>query len=207
MINFNLNILFGNIVYSIFPVLLSLLACLLLILLLKLIIFLKYLRSEQILLEITLPNTNNQTPLATEQFLTIFHSLEKQKSWLEMLIGKQKTYSLEIVSSKEKGIRFLIRTRADENNIIKKHIISFLSGVKINQVEDYIIRKDHDSFSKTVSLRLARDYSLPLQEQKHLSQHDPIAHITGQMTKLDKNELIVNRNIILFKQFVLMRNK
>lgn len=44
--------------------------------------------------------------------------------------------------------------------------------------------------SAVAELKLTADFVLPLQEHKELTEHDPIAYLTGNMTKLSAHELI-----------------
>lgn len=148
--------------------------------------------------EIVPPHDTKQTPLATEQFFTTLHSLGRQRTFFEKLIGKKKLFAFEVVSTKEQGIRYVIRVANDDVHIIKKHLLSFLPGIRINPITDYLPeRLEKNTFQcKTVTLRLSRNFLYPLQEQTHLSQHDPIAYLTGQMTKLKQNELITIQYIL-----------
>lgn len=161
----------------------------------KIIIFFHQMSTRQTLLEIIPPNTTKQSPLATEQFLATLNSLMQQRSVIEKLLGKKKHIALEIVSSKETGIRFLVRIVQDDAIVIKKHILSFLPGARIAVVDDYlpITAKTH---WQTVTFKLAKHFSHSLQEQEHLAQHDPMSYITGQMTKLGKEELIAVQYIL-----------
>jgi hypothetical protein len=162
------------------------------ILVTKLILLIHRIRSNKSLLEIISPQNNKQTLLATEQFLSTIHALGKQRTFIEKLIGKKKVTSLEIVSSKEQGIRFLIQIPGNDAEIVKKHLLSFLPGAKISEVADYLA-SDLKGFerqpSRTVSLRLLQNYQHPLKDQTQLAQHDPVAYITGQMTKLNDGDL------------------
>lgn len=161
----------------------------------KFTLFYLNIRSEYSLLEIIPPHSIKQSPLATEQFLTTLHALGKQRNFVERLFGKKKLIALEIVSSKEHGIRYLMHITTDDIAIIKKHILAFLPGVTVNLIDDYLLTSVNRHW-RTVSMRLSKQFSLPLQEQKHLAQHDPIAYITGQMTKLDMDEQVVVQFIL-----------
>lgn len=161
----------------------------------KFIIF-EHFQPTYVILEIIPPRDTKQSPLATEQFLTTLHSLGKQRSFIDRLLFKKKLYALEVVSMKEKGIRFLVRATRDDIPVIKKNLLSFLPGVKLNHIKDYLPVKNETTYTKLVSLTLKRHFIFSLQEQKHLSQHDPIAYITGQMTKLAEHELVAMQYVL-----------
>jgi hypothetical protein len=145
--------------------------------------------TNYILLEIIPSSKVKQTLLATEQFLKSLYSLGKQQSWIYRFIGIKKCFSLEVISTKEQGIRFLIRVNQIDAGIVKKHIHSFLSGARITESTDYL-PKESTGFWSTVTFTLSRHYFHSLQEQAPLDQHDSISYITGQMTKLTKDEAI-----------------
>jgi hypothetical protein len=169
--------------------------CFLLALIYKFILFLKKVWIDYSLLEITPSHNTKQSLLGTEQFITALYSLTKQQSIFEIILGKKKQIALEIVSGNETGIRYLIRVEKKDSAIIKRHILSFLHNARITVVDDYlpITTKNH---WRAVTLKLAKHFSHSLQEQTHLTQHDPMAYITGQMTKLDKDELIAVQYIL-----------
>jgi hypothetical protein len=167
-------------------------AILALILIKKLTLTILQIRAHKSLLEIIPPHNNKQSLLATEQFLTTLHALGQQRSWFEKLIGKKKVISLEIVSSKGQGIRFLVRVATKDTEIVKKHLLSFLPGARIKEISDYLPTDFKDfgkQYSRTVSLRLLQHYKHALKDQTQLTQHDPIAYIAGQMTKLSEDDL------------------
>jgi hypothetical protein len=43
-----------------------------------------------------------------------------QTSWLGKLLGQTKSYSFEIVSTRNEGIRYLLRINEDDADLIKK---------------------------------------------------------------------------------------
>lgn len=140
------------------------------------------------ILEITPPHDAKQTPLSTEQLFATVHTLGRTVSLWEKLLGRKKRYSLEIVATARYGIRFLIRVRKDDMEIIKKNILSYSPDARIKDVRDifpsteqaYLIRE----------MRLSNHFAFPLQQQTDLKKHDPIAYLAGHMTKLEKNETV-----------------
>ncbi len=161
----------------------------------KLIYIWLKIRSNYSLLEVIPPHTAKQSPFATEQFFTTLHSLIQQRSTIEKLLGTKKLIALEIVSSKNSGIRFLVRVVHEDAAVIKKYILSLLPGAQIAVVNDYLPISTQDNW-RTVTLKLAKHFSHSLQEQIHLTQHDPMTYITGQMTNLEKDELIAVQYIL-----------
>ncbi len=186
-----------NLYFHLLPILLfsiSLICIIILLLLfgLKVYYLYKKIKEESILLEITPPSNADQSSYSTEQLFTTLHSLGSQISSLQGLLGKKKQYSLELVSTKNEGIRFLLRTNSYDAPIIERNISAYLPGVTIKKTTDYLtgIKENFNKSSKIVELRLTKNFVLPLQKQSVLSEHDPIAYITSHMTKMLDEELI-----------------
>jgi energy-coupling factor transporter ATP-binding protein EcfA2 len=144
-------------------------------------------------LELTFPSDTSKSAYATKQLYTLFHTLAKQKSLIESLTQTKKQYSLEIVSTKNEGIRFLLIANAKDANILKPSLLSYLPGIKIKEVDDYLdkdINLNSNQSLGIAELKLSSHFALPLNNQKTLSEHDPISYLTGNMTNLDLGELI-----------------
>lgn len=141
-------------------------------------------------LEVTPPQEALQSSYTTQQFFTLIHGLAKQRSWLHRLIGYLKSYSFEIVSSKEKGIRYLIRVNEEDADLIKKGLLSYLPGINIVETNDYISGSFDQTHASVAEFVLSSHFAFPLKRQNELKEHDPIAYMTGSMTKLAQDELV-----------------
>src|SRR5690606_8634270 len=95
------------------------------------------------------------------------------------------------VSTKEEGIRYLLRVNDEDVDLIKKSLLSYLPGINVTVVKDYLPKRNDINKSVITQFRLANHFAFPLKRQEELSEHDPIAYITGNMTKLSKDELVV----------------
>jgi len=188
---------------STFPHIISSIAILLpvaIVLLFALSIILFYLRIKKaiadsyVYLEVKPTDKTLKSPLSTNQLFTLLHSLTKQCSPFEKLIGFKRNISLELVSTKQLGIRYILRVPQKDLSIIKKTLLAYLPGIETNEVSDYL----PENITKTLEqnqigikeLRLKNYYVYPLQDQSTLNQYDPIAYVTAQMTKLNEKELI-----------------
>ncbi len=88
---------------------------------------------------------------------------------------------------------------ASDAEIIAKSLISFLPGLSIEEIEDYL--PDNfvsDSFKEKqkagigiTELKLKNDFALALEKNKVLAEHDTIAYLAGNMTKLASGEEMV----------------
>ena len=140
-----------------------------------------------VLFDVAPPATTEQSSFTTTQLFTSVHELLKQQSMFLRLFDVQKSYSFEIVSTKAKGIRYLLRVREEDTPIIKKSIISYLPGIQVKETTDYVSSQNSGHI---LEFRLAHHFAFPLKKQDNLKEYDPIAYITGTMTKLTDSELI-----------------
>ncbi len=157
--------------------------------LLKVILQRQNIKQPHVIFEVNPLRITEQNPYTTEQLFNLFHGLAKQGSYLGKLFNVTKSYSLEIVSTKDKGIRYLIRANQEGAELIKKSLLSYLPGLKIKEVPDYFSISSKQLHQIT-EFKLTNHFAFPLKEHESLEKHDPIAYITGGMTKLADSELV-----------------
>ncbi len=147
---------------------------------------------EKTFLELTFPSDTTKSAFATEQLYVLLHTRARMSSGWQSFLKIKKVFSLEIVSSRDGGIRFLLGIPKKEVDVIHRSLLPFLPGLKIKEVEDYApkILDDPEKAAGIVELKLSSDFVLPLKSQKALSEHDPISFLIGQMTKLQDGELV-----------------
>lgn len=170
---------------------------------------------EKTFLELTFPADTNKSAYATKEFFKTIYNLANRDVGL---FRSRKTISLEIASSKDDGIRYVIGIPSEDEEVIKRTLLSYLPGIKVQETPDYLkentiiksILIDRKTDPKAerlkrasnthtygaIELKLSNDFALPLNTQKVLSEHDPISYITGNMTKLKEDELIVFQILI-----------
>jgi hypothetical protein len=108
-------------------------------------------------------------------------------------LGNKIRVSLEIVSTQNQGIRYLLRTTKSQANTLRRSLLSYLPQLSVKIVEDYLPKDVEEIKNRkygVVEFKLSHHFAFPLNKQADLSKHDPIAYITGMMTKLDPTELI-----------------
>lgn len=160
---------------------------------------------EQTFFELTFPGDTGKSAYATEQLYTLLHSLARQNTFFEGTFRVKKTYSLEIMASRDAGICYMLVIPTKHAEVIKRNLLAYLPGVKIKDVDDYLPTdlfekhqaEDNQSKQQPLpravgisELKLSAHVALPLTDQKVLSHHDPIAYLSGAMTKLQDNELV-----------------
>lgn len=148
------------------------------------------LNQKYTILEVKPLRTTEQSAYTTQELFNVVHGLAKQSSWLMRLLGYSKTYSFEIVSTKDQGIRYLMRIPEDDADLLKKNLLSYLPGVRVTEVDDYLSKNVNATQTKVTEFKLANHFAFPLKKQDTLTKHDPIAYTTGAMTKLSESEVV-----------------
>ncbi len=149
--------------------------------------------AKHVYLEIKPLKKTELNPYSTEQLFNLFHSITNQRSFIERIFRVTKSISLEIVSTKADGIRYVIRAPQSLSGLIKNSLLSYLPGIQINKTAEYL-QKSENSF--TTQLKLAKHFAFPLKAHESLDKNDPIAYLTGAMTKLKENELLAYQIVI-----------
>ncbi len=142
-----------------------------------------------VFLELTFPSNTTKSAFATEQLHVLLRGYSKRRKWLDKFSGTKKLYSLELVGTKDGGIRYVLVVPELEAELISSSLLSYLPGLKIRQIPDYLDDTVGER-ATVVELKLNHHFALPLKDHKALEEHDPIAYLTGRMTKLQKDELL-----------------
>src|SRR3989344_6381757 len=161
----------------------------------KILAFRKSFNEKSILLELTPPAMTEKTAYTTQQLFSVIHNLGKQRSFVDKMLGKKTLFACEIVSSQNQGIRYLLRTTPDLVNNLKRSLISYLPQVNVKTVNEYL-PKTENFHTKVIEFGLTKHFAYPLQRQDILIEHDPVAYITGMMTKLAPGELISLQKVL-----------
>lgn len=153
----------------------------------------KAMDEQSMLLELTPPSFTEQESYTTDQLFSVIHALGNQRSFKDRLLGLKPRFSLEIVSTQNQGIRYLVRTSPKQVNTLKRSLFSYLPHLIVKTANEYL-PEDDENFKghlyKILEFKLAKHFAFSLRKQSELEKHDPIAYITGMMTKLSPDELI-----------------
>lgn len=140
---------------------------------------------EMTWLEITPPSTIAKTPEATEQLFSVIHGTRAARPFKDKLLGRSPTFSLEIVSTRKEGIRYLLQLEKSRSKGIQKAISSYIPDSKVKEVS-----RDNIDADKVIEFRENGHYVLPLTLTSVFEQHDPLSYVTGAMTHLSDDEQI-----------------
>ena len=148
------------------------------------------------IIELTFPADTRKSSYATEKLYTLFHSLSRQVCLKDRILKRKKCFSLEIVSSKKEGIRFLISIENRFVDIVSRSLVSYIPGIKIKKVKDYLDFDPVKNRATITELKLSSHFALPLSPGKTLSESDIVSFLTGNMTNLSDDEIISFQIII-----------
>ena len=151
---------------------------------------------EYTFLQLTFPSDTTKSAYATEQLHILMRSLVEYRGFWDRLAAHKQPYSLELVATRDGGIRYIIRIPKHAVETVKRTLLSFLPGLKVIEVEDYLPATIKTGWSVT-ELKLHEDFVLPLADHKTLEKHDPIAYLTGHMRNLLPNELVAFQMVVV----------
>lgn len=140
-------------------------------------------------LELIFPVDTTKSAFATEQLHILLPGIVKYNGAWDRLAARKKPYSYELVGTNDDGIRFILMVTASEADSVRRTLLSFLPGLKVREVEDYAAALPSEQ-TTTIELQLNGDFVIPLKSHKALDEHDPMAYLTGHMTKLLPDELV-----------------
>jgi hypothetical protein len=141
-------------------------------------------------LELTPPMGADKAPEATQRLFSVLHGLRESRTLTDKLLRRQAVFSLEVTSSREQGIRYILRVAESEASTFEQAIVSYLPDVKFRRVDDYIPKALNRSRIRVLEFKQTGYFAYPLQAQGLLEEHDPMAYLTGTMTKLESGELV-----------------
>ncbi len=157
---------------------------------LSLVEYRRLLKQKTVCLELTPPAFSDKTPPATDQLFVVLHGLRLGRSFADRLLGRQLVLSLEVLSSKAKGIRFIARLPETQVSVFKQNVHAYLPDSRIKAVSDYLPPHTANMPLGLLDFKLARHFARPLKLQASFNQHDPIAYLTSTMAKLEAGELM-----------------
>lgn len=182
-----------NILMKILPVIawsvLTVLVIALVFFLVQKLVQLRYLttRKEKVL-ELTPPAQGDRTPEATGQLFMGIASLQSARKFSHRLFGIYDPVTLEIVSTRGGGIRYLIFCNDRHAKTIEHMVASYVTDAKVKYIDEY--QRPDSGVSKVYEFSQKVHFAFPLKSFNYLEEHDPISYITNAMTKLDNDELM-----------------
>ncbi|HUD06946.1 MAG TPA: DUF87 domain-containing protein [Candidatus Saccharimonadales bacterium] len=159
--------------------------------------FRRYLKNQIVVyLELTPPHLGNKKPEATESLFSVLHNLGNTQSFISRLRKPATVFTLEIVASRKGGIRYIVRLDKDSEDIFRHSLATYLPEVQIKTVEDYFSDQLNLTSAQITQFQQKQHFAYPLKSHDSLDVQDPLSYLTGAMTKLEDNELMVFQVIL-----------
>lgn len=114
-------------------------------------------RRDMVWLELTPPASIAKTPEATVQLFSVVHGLRAARHIKDKLLGRTPVMSLEIVSTKRDGIRYLMQVEHNRSDNLQKAITAYIPDAKV-KVVDY----DPREADQVLEFKQDNHYILPL---------------------------------------------
>lgn len=151
-------------------------------------------KQKKIFIEITPPHGTSKTPEAMEQLFNILYSAGATQKFKHKLLRRNNIFSLEVTSTRQEGVRYVIGTSEREADSIERSIAAFLSNSRVKRIDDPLFEKT--AFTKVKEFKQTRHFALPIRTLATFEQHDPIAYITGAMNRLSDSEQVTLQIVI-----------
>lgn len=139
------------------------------------------------LLVLEIPKANDKSELAAEQLFASLHGILRDKEELKINNGVQEHLSFEIASVNNQ-IRFYVWVPKSLRSFIEGQIYSQYPTVQISKApEDYVVHESAHEVSYSADIALSDSEMLPIKTFTNF-EVDPLAGITGALSKLDTGE-------------------
>jgi hypothetical protein len=146
----------------------------------------RVLRRKTIWLELTPPAHTVRTARSTQELFAIIHGYRASRPFINKLLHREVVLSFEIMSSRQHGIRYYAQVEERLAASLFQTITSYLPDIKVAEVA----APEQDNDMSIMEFKQTEHYAFPLAEHAALDQHDPVAYLTGVMTKLAADESI-----------------
>lgn len=139
-------------------------------------------------LEITPPKHSEKSPLATEQLFAI----------LQTFADDRYLVSLEIISTRKDGIRYLVRAHPGDIAALQRQLASYLpeARFKTYRTPPNSTEADETQSQRVYEIKQWRHHAYPLTSQSKIEKSDPVDYLAGSMTKLQAGESITLQMVV-----------
>ena len=147
-------------------------------------------------LELTPPIYSAKSPNSTGHLFSVLYNLGNSHSFKEKLINYKHSFSFEVIATRNDGIRFITYVLESDVKSLQLQFSTYLPEVKFKVIKDPLRNIENGSHVLVSEYKQSRHFAFPLVAGKMLGQKDPIAYLTGAMTKLEANDTIAYQLLI-----------
>ena len=137
-------------------------------------------------LELTPPAHTIRSAQSTQELFAIIHGFRQGRPFIDKFLHREVILSFEITSTRQLGIRYLVQVDKKLANSLTQIITSYLPEIKVKVTN----APSSEEKLQVMEFKQSEHYAFPFADHKMLDQHDPVAYLTGVMTKLTENERI-----------------
>lgn len=140
-------------------------------------------RRKIVFLELTPPAQVDKTREATQRLFSVLHGLKEGRATLDKALGHNVVLSLEVLATREKGIRYVASGAEADIVNLEQTIAAYVPEARIRRIE-----KPNSPAGRLIEVKQSGHFAYPLHDHVSYDQHDPMAFLTGAMTKLASGE-------------------
>lgn len=151
-------------------------------------------QQKKVFIEVTPPHEVVKSPEAAEKLFQMLYSTGANQKFAHKLLRRNNVFSLEITSTRQEGIRYIIGTSEREADSIERSVASFVSNSQVKRVDDPLRNKN--AFTKVKEFKQTKHFALPIRTLNTFEDHDPMAYITGAMNRLSDDDQITLQLVV-----------
>lgn len=151
----------------------------------------RLLAQKTVFLELTPPAFTEMKPATVEKLYAVLHGLKETRPWIEKLLQRKATFSLEITGTLEQGIRYIARVPAKDRRSFERDVTAHVQDVRVREVEDYLTPELDYRNSRVLDFKQTGHFAYPLKTSTSFTDEDFVAYVTTAMTQLKPDEQIV----------------
>jgi hypothetical protein len=150
----------------------------------------RLLKQKTVLLELTPQAFSDIESMATQGLFSELHGLDEVRTYRDKMLYRKSVFSPEIVSTRESGIRYLMRVAEDDRESFEREIAGYDTDIQLQEVEDYLSSIERLRHSLILEFKQTHGFAQPLKKHTMFDISDPATYMTNAMTKLKPGELI-----------------
>lgn len=150
----------------------------------------RLLKQKTVLLELTPQAFADVEAMATQGLFSELHGLDDVRLYSEKLLYRKSAFSSEIVSTRDGGIRYLMRVAESDRESFEREIAGYDTTIQIQEVEDYMLSAEKLRRALIIEFKQTHGFAQPLKRHTMLDISDPATYMANAMAKLKPGDLI-----------------
>ncbi len=146
------------------------------------------LRRDLLFLELTPPAFYDKTPEAHKQLFETLHGNNDTRTLQDKLLLRRMAFSVELVGTREQGIRYIFCVPKESRDSFEKAIAGFGTDIRVKEVGDYLTKAQRLR-ARLLEFKLKNRY-YPLQGHESFEQADPVGYLLTAMANLQPGEVM-----------------